>query len=105
MLLCDRTCAAVLAIEALDPAGGIDQSLRAGIEGVAVRAYFDVQLAHRRARHERVAACAGNYAAMVFRVNPGFHLLSFLTKHCITGRQATQFIRQQSRRPFDHVRT
>jgi hypothetical protein len=75
-LLCYFTT--VLAIETLDPAGRIDQPLGAGIKGMAIRANLDVQFVHRRARLKRVAACAGYYAAMVFRMNSGFHLLLFL---------------------------
>src|ERR1700733_1547175 len=64
---------AVLTIEALDPAGGIDQPLLAGIKRMAVRAHLDVKLAHRRASFECVSACARHYAAVVFGMDCSFH--------------------------------
>ena len=42
--LVGRLLDAVLAIEALDAAGGIDQALRASIKGMALRADLDVEL-------------------------------------------------------------
>jgi hypothetical protein len=88
-LLCYFTT--VLAIEPFDPAGRIDQPLRAGVEGVAIRANLDVQLAHRGARLERVSACAGYYAAMVFRMDSGFHLLPSLRSILSSGGGFVQF--------------
>jgi hypothetical protein len=91
-LLCFFTT--VLAIETLDSASSIDQPLRAGIEGMAVRADFDLQLVDRRARLERVAAGASNYASMVFGMDSGFHWLPSLggiLSHSIIRRQVTQF--------------
>jgi hypothetical protein len=82
-LLCYFTT--VLAIETLDPAGRIDQPLRASIEGMAIRADFDVQFVHGRARLKRVATSAGYYAAMVFRMDSGFHLLPSLPSILSSG--------------------
>jgi hypothetical protein len=88
-LLCYFTT--VLAIEALDAAGGVDQPLRAGVEGMATLADLDMQFSHRGARLKRVAACASNYAAMVFGMNSGFHLLPSLRDIVSSGRSPTQF--------------
>jgi hypothetical protein len=87
-LLCFFTT--VLAIETLDSASRIDQPLRAGIEGMAIRADFDLQLVDRRTRLERVAAGASNYASMVFGMDSGFHWLPS-SRHSIIRRQVTQF--------------
>ena len=66
---------AVLAVEALDSAGGIDQSLLAGIKRMAVRAHLDMKLVRGRARFECISACARHYAPMVFGMDSSFHLL------------------------------
>jgi hypothetical protein len=63
----------VLALEALDPARGIDQAMLAGVEGMALGAHFNVYLRQRRAGLEGVAARAGNYAATILGMNSGFH--------------------------------
>src|SRR5713226_6127911 len=64
---------AVLAIEALDAACGIDQPLRASIKRMALRANLDVQLFGRRMRFERVATRTSHYAAAVFGMDSRFH--------------------------------
>ena len=66
---------AVLLAEALDAAGGVDDLLLAGVEGVAGRAHFDVVLglAHGRARHEGVAARAGDADVGVLGMDVRFH--------------------------------
>jgi hypothetical protein len=89
-LLCYFTT--VLAIEALDPAGRVNQPLRASVERMAIRADFDVQLVDRRARLKRVAACAGNHAAMIFRMDSGFHFLPSLWKNYIIRRRANSIL-------------
>jgi len=65
---------AVLAFEALHPSGGIDQSLRAGVEGVAFRADLDPDIGQRRMRFEGVAARASHHATAVFWMDSSFHL-------------------------------
>jgi hypothetical protein len=88
-LLCYFTT--VLAIETLDTAGGVDQPLRASVERMAIRADLDMQLAHRCASLERVAACASYYAAMVFRMDSGFHLIPSVRPILSSDSGATQF--------------
>jgi hypothetical protein len=65
---------AVLAVEALDPARGIDQPLLAGIKRMAVRAHLDMKLVRGRASFECVSACARHYAPVVFGMDSSFHL-------------------------------
>jgi hypothetical protein len=64
---------AVFALEALDPAGRIDQPMLAGVKRMAVRADLDVNLGLRRTRLESVAACAGHHAATILRMDSSFH--------------------------------
>src|SRR5438105_5932209 len=71
---------AVLLAEALNPAGLVDQLLLARIEGVAVRADVEVDLAVGRGRNDRgarlpfgVAAVAMEGANLVDGMNAGFH--------------------------------
>ena len=66
----------VLALEALDASGCVDQALLTGIERMAVRADFNMHLVGGRARFESVAARTGDYAAAIFRMDFGFHLPS-----------------------------
>ena len=66
---------AVLPVEALDPTGRVDESLCARIERMAVRAHLDLNLGECRARFERIAACAGYFAAAVFGMDSSFHWL------------------------------
>jgi hypothetical protein len=65
---------AVFALEALDPSGGIDQTLLAGVKGVTLCAHLDVHLAQRRARLEGVSTRAGHYTAVVLRMYSRLHL-------------------------------
>src|SRR5579859_7955477 len=69
-----RLLAGVLLAEFLDPPGGVDDLLLAGVERVARRAHLDVErLAQRRARHERVAAAARDLDFLVLGVDLRFH--------------------------------
>src|SRR5215218_10438559 len=61
------------ALEALDPAAGVDQLLLAGIERMALRADLDVQLGLGRARVELVPARAAHVREDVFGVDPSLH--------------------------------
>ena len=81
MLLTDT----VLAIEALHPAGGINEPLGAGVEGMAFRAHLDADIRHRRMRFENVPAGAGHYAAAIFRMNSSFHLTLSACLHSVTN--------------------
>ena len=58
----------------LNPSGGIDDFLLAGIEWMADRANLDMQgLAHGGTRLEYIAATAGNGNFLIIRVNICFH--------------------------------
>jgi hypothetical protein len=81
MLLTDT----VLAIEALHPAGGINEPLGAGVEGVAFRADLDADIRHRRMRFKNVPAGAGHYAAAIFWMNSSFHLTLSAFLHSATN--------------------
>lgn len=61
--------------EAFDAAGGVNELLFAGEEGVAVRADFDVQLValDGRASREIMAAGAVHRYGVIVGVNTGFH--------------------------------
>jgi hypothetical protein len=60
--------------ELLDSSGGVNNLLLAGIEGVALRAHFDVQvLGHRGACLEGRAAAAVHGDFVVVGVNFRFH--------------------------------
>ena len=63
------------ALEALDPATGVDQLLLAGVERVALGAELDVQVRLGRAGVELIPAGAVDVGERVLGVNPGFHLL------------------------------
>src|SRR5208282_3572790 len=65
----------VLLVEAFDAAGGVNQLLLAGEEGMAVRADFELQDVAfvRGARLEDVAAGAGHGHFVVVGMNAGFH--------------------------------
>jgi hypothetical protein len=68
---------AVLLAELLDPSGGINNLLLAGIEGVALRAHFNVQiLGHRGVRLEGITAAAVHGDFVVVGVNFRFHDLN-----------------------------
>jgi hypothetical protein len=65
---------AVFLAEFLNAASGIHDLLLAGIERVALRTYFDVQvLTVGGAGLELIAATAGNGNFVVIRMNVGFH--------------------------------
>jgi hypothetical protein len=81
MLLTDT----VLAIEALHPAGGINEPLGAGVEGMAFRADLDADIRHRRMRFEDVPAGAGHYAAAILWMNSSFHLTLSACLHSATN--------------------
>jgi hypothetical protein len=60
--------------ELVDASAGIDHLLFTGIEGMAVRAHFDLQIvSQRRARLERIAAAAVDGNFFVLGMNAGFH--------------------------------
>src|SRR5215212_2039985 len=65
---------AVPALEALDPATGVDELLLAGEEGVALVAQLDPQLGLDRAGGERVAAGAADAGGHVVRVSCSLHV-------------------------------
>src|SRR5262249_839236 len=64
---------AVLAVEALHPAGGVDQLLLAGEEGMACRADLDVDALLRGAGLDDIAAGADDAALLVARMNAFLH--------------------------------
>ena len=68
-----RLLDAVLAVEPLDAARGIDEALGAGIKRMALRANLDVKLFQSRARFKGVAACTSYDAAAVFGMDSRFH--------------------------------
>ena len=71
-----RACGSVLLAELVHAASRIDNLLLAGIEGVAVRAHFDLQIVSEgRAGLERVAARAADRNLFVFGMACGFHCL------------------------------
>src|ERR1700731_161076 len=65
----------VLLGEALDAAGGVNQLLLAGEEGMAIRADFDVQLValDGRTGREIVPAGAMHRYSVIVGMNTGFH--------------------------------
>ena len=69
----------VLLGEALDAAGGVNELLLAGEEGVAVRANFHFQhvALNRGTRGEIVAAGAVHRDGMIVGMNTGFHETPF----------------------------
>ncbi len=66
--------------EALDAAGGVNQLLLAGEEGVAIRANFNIQpvALDGRTSREIVAAGAMHGYGVIVGVNAGFHEAPFL---------------------------
>ena len=60
-------------LEPLDPTTGVDQLLLAGVERVALGAELDVQIRHRGARVELVAARAMHVGERVLGVNSCLH--------------------------------
>ena len=67
----------VFALEALDPARGIDQAMLTGIKRMTLRAHFDVYLGQCRTGLEGIAACASDNAAAIFGMNSGFHRCNY----------------------------
>src|SRR5258708_27451490 len=65
--------------EAFDAAGGVNQLLLAGEEGMAIRADFDVQAValDGRASRKIVAASAVHRYGVIVGVNTGFHEAPF----------------------------
>src|SRR6266436_8989747 len=65
----------ILFSEALDAAGGVNQLLLAGEEGMAIRADFDIQLValDGRTSREIVAAGAMHRYGVIVGMNTGFH--------------------------------
>src|SRR5258707_5529637 len=90
-----RLLDAILAIEPLDASRCIDQTLRASVKRMALRADLDVKLFDRRARFEGVAAGADDCAAAVFRMDSSFHCYISNFRYCIVGyhRKVSQTIR------------
>ena len=82
---------AVLLLEPLDPAGRIHESLLAGVERVAHRAGFRVDLLGRAPRLERVAAAAVNHDLVVSRMDLVLHGYDSQTfpKPCILPKRAS----------------
>src|ERR1700720_949993 len=84
--LFSRLLDAVLAIKPLDASRCIDQTLRASVKRMALRADLDVKLLERRARFEGVAARTDNCAAAGFGMDSRFHFnLSNSFTYCIAG--------------------
>ena len=63
----------IFLFEFLDTAGGVDQFLFAGEEGMAGRADFHADLAVHRAHFDFSATGADGFDLMIFRMNIGFH--------------------------------
>src|SRR3954451_24574993 len=70
-----RAAARLTAAETLDAAAGVDQLLTAGVERVAVRADFDVDLRLRRTSGELVAAGTAHVRLDVLGMDVGLHVL------------------------------
>lgn len=69
-----KLSARVFLAELVDATAAIDHLLLTGIERMAIRADFDLQVvAQRRTRWKRVAAAAGHGNVFVLRMNAGFH--------------------------------
>src|SRR5438132_7994869 len=68
--------------EALDLPGGVDDALRAGVEGVTVRAELDADCRPGRAGLERVAADAGDLRVDVLGMDAWLHGDLDLMKRC-----------------------
>ena len=64
---------AVALLEAIHTAAGVHQLLLAGKERVALGADFNAQLLLGRARHEGIAAHAGNGRLLILRMNAFLH--------------------------------
>ena len=64
---------AVTLLETIDTTAGVNQLLLAGIERVALGADFNAQLLLGRARHEGVAANAGNVHLLILRMDAFLH--------------------------------
>src|SRR3954451_8222444 len=70
-----RAAARLTAAETLDAAAGVDQLLTAGVERVAVRADFDVDLRLRRTSGELVAAGTAHVRLDVLGMDVGLHVV------------------------------
>src|SRR4029079_7256535 len=68
--------APVATLEPVDAAAGVNQLLLAGVEGVALGAQLDVQVALGRPGREGVAAGAAHLGHDVVRVDVGLHRVS-----------------------------
>jgi hypothetical protein len=67
----------ILLVESFNTTGGVKQFMLSGIVRMTRRADFDVDITHRRAGFEFVAANADNFRFSVFWVNFGFHYGTF----------------------------
>jgi hypothetical protein len=96
--LLTRLLDAVLAVEPLHAARGIDEALGAGIKRMAFRANLDVKLLQSRARFKGVAACASYDAAAVFGMDSRFHFHFYSRFSCSIGyhRRRAQTILQSN---------
>ena len=65
--------AAELVLELFNTPGGVDELNAAGVERMARVANIDLEFRLRAARHEGVAATAGNFGFHVLRMNISFH--------------------------------
>src|SRR5262245_20959553 len=91
---------AVLLAEAVDAAAGVHDLLLARVEGVAVRADFDLKvLAERRARLEGVATAAGHRDLGVLGMNTFFHGVS-PGPWCVAGGEGYRRCAAHSRSPL-----
>ena len=82
MFTCVLFVNAVLLVELINTAAGIDQLLLAGVEGVALGADFNLELALYGTALEGFTACATDDAFAVGRMDVLFHnfLLKYLWK-------------------------
>jgi hypothetical protein len=70
----------VFLLEAFDAAGGVDELLLAGVEGVADAADFDLDVLEVRAGFEGVSAGAADFRKVVLGVDFLFHGILFVSK-------------------------
>ena len=77
--------------EFVDAACGVDHLLLAGVEGVAARAYFEIQIVpHGRSGLEGVAAAAGDRYLFVLGMDRGFHCFRLTLEVVKAGRPAVR---------------
>ena len=67
-------------LETINTAAGIDQLLLAGVEGVALGANFNLQLALHGTRLKRLTAYATDDGLAIFRMDLFFHAFSPLLR-------------------------